>query len=80
MKIVLVQLSHEARKVAVLEMLRENGFGEFFVLYFPGINMVLSSRLAGEKSYLKHYKAVPFVAPSYNRRVGGIFQHPESAH
>ena len=34
MEVVLVQLADKARKVAVLEMLRQNGLGEAFVLAY----------------------------------------------
>ena len=33
MEIILVQLSDEARKIAMLEMFRENGLGELLVLF-----------------------------------------------
>lgn len=61
-EVVFIQLPHEARKIAVFEMLGKDGFCEFLVLRWSKVNMMLNECDADKnlpprapRSYLLHH-------------------------
>lgn len=75
-KVILVQLAHETREIAVLEVLGQYVLCEFFVLAF--LSAAYTRTNAGGTTYFQHHKTVAVVSPSYNVLVGWVFEHPVS--
>lgn len=71
-KVVLVQLTDEAGKVAMLEMLRKDVFGKFLILCDPSAKPRVPK---GNTTNLQHYEAVAFVAPPDYALVLRAFEH-----
>ena len=72
-KVVFVQLSHEASEVAVLKVLRKDGFGEALIL--AGVSKACDYRLE-RKSDLEDHEAITFVTPSDYLRICRVLEHP----
>ena len=74
-EVILVELPDEAREVAVLEMFRQDGLGEPFILRTRSISRWGLCLLLVDPRYLENHKASAIVTPSYDLGVGWILQH-----
>jgi len=77
-EVVLVQLAHEAGKVAVLEVFREDVFRKLLVLFQQS---ALSLDLAPphpqfRNTCLEYDETVAFVSPAHHTLILGALQHP----
>jgi len=68
MEVIFVQLAYEACEIAMLEVFRQDGFGEPLVLRDVSGATIEASLLRTE-SHLEYYKASSIVAPADNLRV-----------
>ncbi len=74
-KVVLVELSDETCKVAVLEMLRKYVFRELFILQSI-VSALCHECERAPYADLEHDKAVAFVPPPDHLFVGRVLEHP----
>ena len=72
-EVIFIELPNKAGKVAMLEVFREDGLGEAFILDEPSEPVGAPSN---KKAHLQHDKAFLIVTPSHDLRIRRIFQHP----
>lgn len=82
MKVVFIQLADETRKIAVLEMFGQDGFGKSFVL--RGMSEYIAIWGGGFMSipvgsHLEDHKTIPLIAPPHHGRIGRILKHSWTA-
>lgn len=78
MEVVLVELSHETRHVAVLEVLREDRAGELLILHGASENSGLFHTAApsrGKEKYLYNDKGVAIFPPSCHILMRRVLEH-----
>lgn len=68
MEIVFVQLSHEARKIAVLEMFRQDCLGKFLTLEISSVESDPGADRPSPQglTHLQDHEAIPFITPAYD--------------
>lgn len=68
-KVILVELADETRKIAVFKVFGKNSLGEFLILpseiWLEYADSVIGLR-RGSKTYLQHHKTIAFVSPPNN--------------
>lgn len=67
-EVIFVQLAYKACEIAMLEVFRQDGFGESLVLRSVS-GAALEARLLRMKSHLEHNKASAIVPPTHDLRV-----------
>lgn len=81
MKVVFIQLADETRKIAVLEMFGQDGFGKSFVLRGMSAYIAIGGGVMSTPvgSHLEDHKTIPLVAPPHHGRIGRILEHSWTA-